>query len=280
MWRWLKNSWHELDREAERARSAQSAAAPDAALQAQAATEPPARQILLCAAVLLALAFGVGDRPFFEAELAPRLRSLAGPAAAGWFHAYGTLLSYGYWAVSVLFLYGLLPALHLTRLGQPLGTIGLRLPRGDRLPIRHVYLLFFVLLFPVLVLFSRTASFQQTYPFYSEAGRSLPELVCWELLYASTFLAIEFFFRGYLLFGLFHRLGSLAIFVSALPYCLIHIGKPASEMLGSIAAGILLGTLALRSGSIWGGVGLHAGVALSMDLLSLWQSGRLAHLLH
>lgn len=276
MWRWLNNSLRDLDREADLARQAH--AATDLPAPGPAADVQRTRQILLVAAVLLALAFGVGDRPFFESELAPRLRLLFGPKGRTWFDARRELISYSYWAVCVLLCYGVLPLVHMLRLGERVTDIGLRWPRADRLPFRHVYALFFLLLFPVLVALSRTPSFQQIYPFYPDAGRSLPTLLLWELLYASTFLAIEFFFRGYLLFGLFRSLGSVAIFVSALPYCLIHIGKPAPEMLGSIFAGIVLGTLALTSGSIWGGVGLHVGVALSMDLLSLWHSGRLAQL--
>ncbi len=61
------------------------------------------------------------------------------------------------------------------------------------------------------------------------------------------------------------------------PYCLIHVLKPAPEAIGSIVAGLLLGTLALCTGSLWSGVLLHVSVALSMDVLASWQSGRLPH---
>ena len=39
--------------------------------------------------------------------------------------------------------------------------------------------------------------------------------------------------------------------------------------IGAIFAGLLLGTLAMRTRSIWGGVLIHAGVAISMDVLAL-----------
>lgn len=272
MWRWLTRSLHELDREAAAAPSPTSATLPAAEIGR-------ARQVLIVAAVVLALAYGFGDRPFFESALALRVRILLGRPHAAWFDSHRDLLSYTYWALCLLLCYAVLPALHLRRLGIRLRDAGLRWPRAEGLPFRHVYLLFFLLLFPVLLVLSRSASFQQIYPFYRDAARSLPELIFWELLYASTFFAVEFFFRGYLLFALLRPLGSVAVFVSALPYCLIHMGKPAPELLGSIVAGILLGTLALRSRSILGGVGLHVAVALSMDLLSLWQAGRLAALL-
>ena len=57
------------------------------------------------------------------------------------------------------------------------------------------------------------------------------------------------------------------------PYCMIHFGKPMPEALASIFAGGLLGYLALRTGSFYLGVLLHAGVALTMDLMALYQKG-------
>ena len=46
------------------------------------------------------------------------------------------------------------------------------------------------------------------------------------------------------------------------PYCMIHYGKPMPETLGAIVAGLILGTLAMRTRSIWGGVLIHIGVAI------------------
>jgi membrane protease YdiL (CAAX protease family) len=91
----------------------------------------------------------------------------------------------------------------------------------------------------------------------------------WEALYAAQFLALEFFFRGFLLQGLRRALGANAIFVMLVPYCMIHFGKPLPETLGAIGAGLILGTLAMRTRSIWGGVLIHVGVATTMDVLAL-----------
>ena len=54
-----------------------------------------------------------------------------------------------------------------------------------------------------------------------------------------------------------------------IPYCMIHYGKPLPETLGAIGAGILLGTIAMRTRSIWGGVIIHVAVAVTMDVLAL-----------
>jgi membrane protease YdiL (CAAX protease family) len=90
---------------------------------------------------------------------------------------------------------------------------------------------------------------------------------------------LEFFFRGFLIFALARYIGSLAIFVMIVPYAMIHFGKPFAECLGSVIAGIALGTIALRTGSIYGGVFVHCGVAWSMDLFAMSQNGSLARLL-
>jgi hypothetical protein len=43
--------------------------------------------------------------------------------------------------------------------------------------------------------------------------------------------------------------------------------------MGAIVAGCVLGFLALRHRSIWWGVALHYAIALSMDLLSIFNNG-------
>jgi membrane protease YdiL (CAAX protease family) len=132
-----------------------------------------------------------------------------------------------------------------------------------------IYAALFALVLPAVILASTTAAFRETYPFYRIANRSHTDLVLWELLYAAQFLSLEFFFRGFLLHGLRRALGANAIFVMLVPYCMIHYGKPLPETLGAIGAGLILGTLAMRTRSIWGGVLIHVGVATTMDVLAL-----------
>jgi len=141
-------------------------------------------------------------------------------------------------------------------------------PRGF---FRHfwIYAALFAAILPVVVLASRTAAFRHTYPFYRMANRSAFDLWTWEALYAVQFVSLEFFFRGFLLQGLRRALGANAIFVMIVPYCMIHYGKPLPETFGAIGAGLILGTLAMRTRSIWGGVLIHIGVATTMDVLAL-----------
>ncbi|HEY0193874.1 MAG TPA: CPBP family intramembrane glutamic endopeptidase [Kofleriaceae bacterium] len=141
-------------------------------------------------------------------------------------------------------------------------------PRGT---IRHlwIYGVLFAAVLPAVILASRMPAFRETYPFYRLANRSYEDLLMWELLYGAQFLSLEFFFRGFILQGLRPALGANALFVMLVPYCMIHYGKPFPETIGAIGAGLILGTLAMRTRSIWGGVLIHVGVATTMDVLAL-----------
>jgi membrane protease YdiL (CAAX protease family) len=59
-----------------------------------------------------------------------------------------------------------------------------------------------------------------------------------------------------------------------IPYAMIHMNKPFGEAVGSIAAGLALGALAIRSRSIYPGFLVHATIGFSMDLAALAQKGQ------
>jgi membrane protease YdiL (CAAX protease family) len=61
--------------------------------------------------------------------------------------------------------------------------------------------------------------------------------------------AWEFLFRGYMLFGLEKSIGKNAIFVQAIPFVLLHLGKPVLETLACIPGGFILGYVAYRTRS-------------------------------
>lgn len=131
-----------------------------------------------------------------------------------------------------------------------------------------------VLLLTLLIvgLVSRWPSFQAVYPFYKPAELSVAKLVLFELVYGAQFFALEFFFRGFLIHIPKRRLGSLAVFVMMIPYCMIHFRKPLPETIGAILGGTVLGYASLRTGSIAGGIFLHLGVAWGMDTFALWNA--------
>ena len=182
-----------------------------------------------------------------------------------------------FWALFKLVNYVALPCLCIRWLGDRVGDHGLALDVGRR--TWAMYGLLLLLALPVVVLVADTPAFLARYPRYAHAGDSWGRLLAWEAAYGVQFAALEFFFRGFLLFGLVRSLGSAAIFVSVVPYTMIHFGKALPETLGSVLAGVVLGTVALRTRSIYGGVLLHCAVAWTMDGLALAHRGDLARLL-
>jgi membrane protease YdiL (CAAX protease family) len=69
----------------------------------------------------------------------------------------------------------------------------------------------------------------------------------------------EAFWRGYLLFGMARSIGPLqAALFQALPFYLVHRGKPETEMIASFVGGILLCLFCWRGRSLWPAVLLHA----------------------
>ena len=213
--------------------------------------------VLVTVCVSLTLQEYVGDRDFFRQHFT----DLA-------YGHYGDLMRHAWWAGWRFAGYVLIPVLVIFLMpGERLrdyffSVAGLR----SKL---LVYLALFALIFPVVLAAPRVfPNFYLTYPFYKWANRSPTDFWLWEALYALQFLSLEFFFRGFMLKALRPRFGSGAIFVMVVPYCMIHYGKPMPETLGAIIAGLVLGTLAMRTRSIWGGVILHVAVALTMDLMA------------
>jgi len=138
-----------------------------------------------------------------------------------------------------------------------------------------IYISLYLLVLPAVVAASATPAFQRTYPFAEFSRLSWKYLIQWEILYAAQFFSLEFFFRGFMLHGTKRSLGAYSIFAMVVPYCMIHYHKPIAEVLGAIFAGTVLGTLALRTRSIWSGVAIHVAVAVTMDVLALAHTGGL-----
>ena len=140
-----------------------------------------------------------------------------------------------------------------------------------------VYAAFVAVMVPIVAVMSGTERFQEAYPFYRVRTREDVGLgfLTWELFYAMQFVALEFFFRGFLVHGTKHRFGVYSTFAMMVPYCMIHFGKPLPEATASIIAGIALGFVSLATRSIWLGAALHISVAWSMDFATLARRGLL-----
>ncbi len=146
------------------------------------------------------------------------------------------------------------------------GELGLGI-RGARRELLLVLGLWAAFL-PVVWYVSGTEAFQRIYPRLPQAENDAGLFLAYEGFYLVKWVAWEFFFRGFMLFGFHRDLGSRAALVSTLPFVLMHFGKPEAEVFASVAAGFILCWIALRSRSIWPGVLLHWLVATSMDFFA------------
>ena len=102
-------------------------------------------------------------------------------------------------------------------------------------------------------------------------------LLYYELAMGFYMFCWEFFFRGFLLFGLQKsRLGTWgAVIVQALLFALLHwsyvpyASKPPVEVLSALPGGLILGVLALRTRSFVYGFLAHWAISLTLDLILL-----------
>lgn len=196
-------------------------------------------------------------------------------------HPRKEVLSDLWWFGSSFVMLGVVPALALSRLpGVTRADLGLGIGRW-RFGLGGVAALYLIML-PVLFLVSRTESFWRYYPLNDELGsQSLtwlrdgtpPDWLFWFLIYEAAyvlyFVGWEYFYRGFLTFGLHRVLGFNGVLIANVPFALMHAGKPFPEAMGSIVAGIALGLFALRARSFWYCWLLHALIACSMDLLAI-----------
>lgn len=137
-----------------------------------------------------------------------------------------------------------------------------------------IYGMFVAVMIPTMIVVAKQPDFGTYYPFYKTASRSWLDLGMWEALYIGQFLCLEIFFRGWWVRAT-RIFGVGAIFSMVVPYCMIHYGKPYLEAAGAVVAGVALGSLAMRTKSIYSGFLVHVTVALSMDLLALANKGAL-----
>lgn len=92
-----------------------------------------------------------------------------------------------------------------------------------------------------------------------------PELLLHNALYM---FAWEFIFRGYMLFGLEKSIGRRAIFVQAIPFVLLHFGRPFLETLSCIPGGFIFGYVAYRTRSFLPCFVIHFGMYTMMTFFT------------
>lgn len=233
---------------------------------------------LVITAVVLTVQEYYGGRQFFQTTLRPVLQELFDDGAT-WLKLdrFDELYAYGWWCFSRSIGYVAFPLICWKFLfpNDSLLDMGLRV-RGF---VSHLWIYGACLgiVVPVMLIVAQQPDFGSYYPFYKQSSRSIFDFLAWEAMYWVQFFSLELFFRGWMVGALRRAFGSAAIFVMALPYCMIHYGKPYLEAHGAIVAGVVLGSLAMRTRSIYAGFLLHITVAVSMDLLSLYKRGAIPH---
>ncbi len=136
---------------------------------------------------------------------------------------------------------------------------------------------------------ANSSAMQEVYPFYKNLN-STSQFIIYELTYFPFFIAIEFIFRGYILFGLagvkdfeiqnaggglpgkfyFHR---YAILIQMLSYTAWHLGKPIPELWGTPIWGLAAGVCTYTVKSIWPATFSHWVLNVFLDALILHNLG-------
>ncbi len=263
IWFVFRDTWRQIDVEAAREKS-----------EMLARGEVDFRPVVCLVLTAATLTFHeyYGGRSLYEQLIRPELMALD-QAGHKWLHAqkYDQLYSYAWWSAARVIGYVFIP-FTLWKIIFPkdhLLDYGLR-TRGF---FKHlwIYGALLAVVVPVMLIVAHQPDFGSYYPFYKLSSRSWFDFLVWELVYGAQFLALEMFFRGWIVESLRRSMGSAAIFVMSVPYCMIHYGKPYLEAHGAIVAGVVLGSLSMKTRSIYGGFLLHVSVAVLMDVLSLYK---------
>lgn len=137
------------------------------------------------------------------------------------------------------------------------------------------YFILLLLMIPLLIASATQPDFLITYPrafrLGLPAGRSGNILltIFYEICYAADFVTTEFFFRGFLILAFARYAGPRVILPMCVFYVTIHFGKPLGETISSFFGGWILGILAYETKSIYGGIIVHLGIAMLMEVIAM-----------
>ena len=129
---------------------------------------------------------------------------------------------------------------------------------------------FMAFMIPVIWIVSGSKEFAAQYPQGGPMVReNISVLLYYELFVGFYMLAWEFFWRGYMMFGLKSKFGYYAIFIQMIPFFILHRGKPEIETFASIFAGLILGIQAWRARSFIYCFIAHWMVMILVDTVSV-----------
>jgi membrane protease YdiL (CAAX protease family) len=211
--------------------------------------------ILATAPVLMVTWRYYGSPEFYRESLTQYVPSSGDPATAAALYSF----------VCCFVLLGVVPALMVKLVfSQRLSDYGVQLGQ------RASTLRWVLIGAPVFVLLgylsANDPAVAAEYPINSNAGISPPAFALHACAYALFYMGWEFYFRGFLQFGLRDSLGAVnALWVQVLASVLLHIGKPDAEIFGAILGGILWGLVAYQTRSLLAGLSQHFLLGISLD---------------
>lgn len=130
-------------------------------------------------------------------------------------------------------------------------------------------LFFYAIFLVILIIAFKFTNLKTVYPLYRKAAHGMSYFFFYQLIQLWYMLGWEFFFRGFMLFGLERTFGRMSVVIQAIPFALWHFKKPKIEAYGAIFAGIFLGVIGLRARSFLPCVLLHYLIIVTADILGL-----------
>ncbi len=178
------------------------------------------------------------------------------------------LYEFLYWFISDSFILLLIPLLIIKfYFKENINAYGINLKNFKQGILVTIITGIFIL--PVTYFISKSASFNNFYPMYSNLDESIKTFLIYESFFLFFLFAWEFIWRGFMLFGLEEKFGWYAIFIQMIPFVILHNGKAATETFSSILGALFLGVLALRTRSMVYGFIIHAIIILSLDVFAI-----------
>ena len=219
--------------------------------------EQQATVILLSSGLLLTLHRYYSRRSFFRQHFAEYFINIPVPASH----------SYYYWFLTTALTLLLAPVL-VAQFGtkERLKDYGFQL--GDQKLGWSITGAAWFLMIPVVILAVIVyPPFVAKYPLSKVVASSWQAFLPYQLAYGVYMFSWEFFFRGFMLFGLERKFGNYTLLIQTIPFAVMHYSKPLPEAIGSVIAGVLLGILALETRSFIYGAAIHWLVAMTMDVV-------------
>ena len=215
--------------------------------------------ILLASALLLTLHRYYSRRSFFNRHFAEYFNG--GPLAESYPYYYWFLTT----AITLLFVPAIVAKFGT---GERLSHYGFRL--GNQKLGWSITGMAWVLMIPVVILAVIVyPPFLAKYPLSKVVADSWQTFLPYQLAYGVYMFSWEYFFRGFMLFGLERKFGNYSILIQTIPFAVMHYSKPLPEALGSIIAGVLLGVLAFETRTFLYGAAIHWLVAMTMDVVAV-----------